>query len=110
MKAEHTEAVWLTDDTEFSLVELADLSGVSEADLRELVDYGAVTPIDPDVQPWVFSGKCLLTVRMAFRLRISFDLEPHGLALIVSLLERIHGLEAQLGSLRAKIPNSTRYD
>ena len=109
MKAEHTDAVWLTEDTEFSLAELVDLSGVSEADLRELVEYGAVTPINPDIQPWVFSGKCLLTVRTAFRLRISFDLEPHGVALIISLLDRIQGLEAQLGSLRAQLPNSTRY-
>jgi len=108
MKAEPTEAVWLTEDHEFSLAELAELSGLSEAELRELVDYGAVTPIDPDSSPWVFTGKCLLTVRTACRLRISFDLEPHGVALIISLLDRIHDLEAQLGSLRAQLPRHTR--
>ena len=109
MNAEHTEAVWLTEDHELSLAELAELSGLSEAELRELVDYGAVAPIDPDSSPWVFSGKCLLTIRTACRLRISFDLEPHGVALIVSLLERIQELEAQLGSLRAQLPHHTRY-
>ena len=108
MKAEHTEAVWLTEDNEFSLAELAELSGLSEAELRELVDYGAVTPINPDSSAWVFTGKCLLTVRMACRLRISFDLDPHGVALTVSLLDRIHELEAQLGSLRAQLPQHTR--
>ncbi len=108
MQAEHAEAVWLTEDHEFSLAELAELSGLSEAELRELVEYGAVTPIDPDSSPWVFNGKCLLTVRTACRLRISFDLEPHGVALIVSLLDRIHGLEAQLSSLRAQLPHHTR--
>jgi hypothetical protein len=35
---------------------------------------------------------------------VSFDLEPHGVALIVSLLDRIHALEAELGSLRAQLP------
>lgn len=108
MSAEHTEAIWLTEDNEFSLAELAELSGLSEAELHELVDYGAVTPIDPDSSPWVFNGKCLLTVRTACRLRISFDLEPHGVALIVSLLDRIHELEAQLGSLRAQLPRHAR--
>jgi hypothetical protein len=108
VKAEHPEAVWLTEDHEFSLAELAELSGLSEAELRELVDYGAVTPINPNSSPWVFNGKCLLTVRTACRLRISFDLEPHGVALIVSLLDRIHDLEAQLGSLRAQLPRHTR--
>jgi len=106
--AEQIEAVWLTEDHEFSLAELAELSGLSEAELRELVDYGAVTPINPDSSPWVFSGKCLLTVRTACRLRLSFDLEPHGVALIVSLLDRIHELEAQLGRLRAQLPHQTR--
>lgn len=108
MGAEQIEAVWLTEDHEFSLAELAELSGLSEAELRELVDYGAVTPINPDSSPWVFSGKCLLTVRTACRLRLSFDLEPHGVALIVSLLDRIHELEAQLGRLRAQLPHQTR--
>jgi plasmid maintenance system antidote protein VapI len=104
MKAEHTEAVWLTDDARFSLTELAELSGITEAEVRELVEYGAVTPLDPDASSWIFNGKCLLTIRTAYRLRVSFDLEPHGVALIVSLLERIHDLEAELGSLRAQFP------
>jgi len=104
VKAEHTEAVWLTEDTQFSLAQLAELAGIPEAEVRELVDYGAVTPVDPEASPWIFSGKCLLTIRTACRLRVSFDLEPHGVALIVSLLDRIHDLEAELGSLRAQFP------
>lgn len=104
MKSEHTEAVWLTEDTQFSLAQLAELAGIPESEVRELVDYGAVTPVDPEASPWIFNGKCLLTIRTACRLRVSFDLEPHGVALIVSLLERIHDLETELGSLRAQFP------
>jgi len=104
VKSEHTEAVWLTEDTQFSLAQLAELAGIPESEVRELVDYGAVTPVDPESSPWIFNGKCLLTIRTASRLRVSFDLEPHGVALIVSLLERIHDLETQLGSLRAQFP------
>lgn len=98
------EPVWLTDDHVLSATELAEMSGLSEAELLELVDYGAVTPIDPESSPWMFTGRCLLTVRTACRLRISFDLEPHGVALIVSLLERIRGLELERDSLRAQLP------
>ena len=104
MKSEHTEAVWLTEDTQFSLAQLAELAVIPESEVRELVDYGAVTPVDPESSPWIFNGKCLLTIRTASRLRVSFDLEPHGVALIVSLLERIHDLETELGSLRAQFP------
>jgi chaperone modulatory protein CbpM len=108
VKAEHTEAVWLTEDHEFSLADLADLSGLSEDDLRELVEYGAIMPVDPESPQWVFPGKCLTTVRAACRLRVSFDLEPHGVALVISLLDQIHDLEAQLGSLRAQLPRRAR--
>jgi chaperone modulatory protein CbpM len=104
MPPEHVEAVWLTEDHVFSLAELAELSGLPESELRELVDYGAVTPIDPDASPLVFSGKCLLTVRTACRLRVSFDLEPYSVALMVTLLERIQDLEAQVCDLRAQLP------
>lgn len=104
MPPEHADAVWLTEDHVFSLPELAELSGLPESELRELVDYGAVTPVDPDATPWVFSGKCLLTVRTACRLRVSFDLEPHSVALMVTLLERIQDLETEVCDLRAQLP------
>lgn len=104
MKDAHTEAVWLTEDARFTLDELADLAGVPQSHVRELVDYGAVTPLDPAASTWVFTGRCLTTIRTACRLRVSFDLEPHGVALIVSLLDRIGSLEAELASLRAQLP------
>lgn len=105
MPPEHADAVWLTGDHHlFSLAELAEISGLPESELRELVDYGAVTPVDPDASPWVFSGKCLLTVRTACRLRAGFDLEPDGMALMVTLLERIQELEARVRELRAQLP------
>lgn len=110
MPPEPADPVWLTENHAFSLTELAELSGLTEAELRELVDYGAVTPIDPESSPWVFSGKCLLTVRTACRLRVSFDLEPHGVALLVTLLERIEELEARVRDLRAQLPQHHRQD
>ncbi len=108
MEAKRVEAIWLTEDHEFSLAELAELSGLSESDLHELVDYGAITPMNPDSPQWAFKGECLVTVRAACRLRVNFDLEPHGVALVVSLLERIHDLEAQLTRLHAQMPHGSK--
>jgi chaperone modulatory protein CbpM len=108
VEAEHADAQWLTKECEFSLLELVELSGLSEEELRELVEYGAITPVNPDSPQWVFPGQCLPTVRAACRLRVSFDLEPHGMALVISLLDRIHDLEAQMGSLRAQLPRRAR--
>jgi chaperone modulatory protein CbpM len=106
--AERADAVWLTADQEFSLADFAELSGLPEETLRELVDYGAIAPVDPDAPQWMLPGKCLPTVRAACRLRMSFDLDPHGVALVISLLDRIHDLEAQMSSLHAQLPRRAR--
>jgi len=105
VESKPVEAVWLAEDQAFTLADLAELSGLSEAELRELVDYGAITPVNPDAPQWAFHGRCLVTVRAACRLRVSFDLDPNELALVISLLDRIHDLEAQLQSLRARLPH-----
>jgi hypothetical protein len=49
-----------------------------------------------------------MTVRTACRLRKDFDLEPHGVALVVTLLDRVHALEAEVRDLRAKLPQVVR--
>ena len=108
MATKHEEAVWLTQECRFSLNEIVELSGLSEAEVRELVDYGAITPVNADAPPWMFHGECLSTVRAACRLRAGFELEPHGVALVVSLLERIRDLESQLDRLRAQTPRGAR--
>ena len=108
MEAEHAEAQWLTEECQFSLTELVELSGSSVEELRELVEYGAISPVNPESSQWVFPGQCLPTIRAACRLRVSFDLEPHGVALVISLLDRIHDMEEQMGRLRAQLPRRRR--
>ena len=104
METEPADAQWLTEICEFSIHELVELSGSSVEELRELVEFGAITPVNPESSNWVFPGQCLVTVRAACRLRASFDLETHGVALVISLLDRIRDLEAEMESLRAQLP------
>ena len=99
-------AMWLHEQHELLLEELCELSGLSEAELRELVDYGVLAPIDSHAQHWTFSADRLIVARSARRLRKDFDLDPHGVALAVALLERVHDLEAELRDLRARLPGS----
>ncbi|HKB74731.1 MAG TPA: chaperone modulator CbpM [Burkholderiales bacterium] len=98
------QATWLHQHYEFSLEELCELSGLSEAELRELVDHGVLAPIDSDARHWTFSADRLVVARSAFRLRRDFELDPHGVALAVALLERVRDLEEELRDLRAKLP------
>ena len=104
MEREQTDAVWLDDRMALSLAELARCSCLSEDELRELADYGALVPNNPQEAEWTFSGEMVLTVQAAGRLRDDLELDPQALALTLTLINRIHDLEAQLRSLRARLP------
>jgi chaperone modulatory protein CbpM len=98
------QAGWLHEHYEVSLAELCELSGLSETELRGLVEFGAIAPADPLAREWTFSADRLLVARSAFRLRRDFELDSQGLALAVTLLERVRDLEEKLRDLRARIP------
>jgi chaperone modulatory protein CbpM len=104
MKIELAEALWMDAHQEVSFAELSQSSGLSEAELRELVDCGALAPIDVQSAAWTFGGDCLVTVRTACRLRNDLELDPHALALALLFLNRIRALEAQLRDLQAQLP------
>ena len=103
MPTETIDAVWVTETQTYTHSEVLTLSGLSETELRELVELGALQPADPEATTWTFSGQSLLAMRTAQRIGSGFDLEPHGVALVMSLLERIRGLESQLEQLRARV-------
>ena len=104
MNIEFTEALLVEDAGEISLAELAALSGLDEARLRDLVDYGALAPVDPRAASWTFSAQCVVTARTACRLANDFELDAHGLVVALTLLERIRGLEDELRRLQARMP------
>ena len=108
MKLELTEAVWLDDRGSVTLVELAECSGFSESELRELVDIGALAPLDPDAREWNFGAQCIVAARTACRLRNDFELDSQGLALVLSLLERVQELESVVKRLNARLPRVVR--
>lgn len=84
---------------------LAALSGLPEAELRELIEYGALTPVDPAAGEWLFAAHCVVTVRTASRLRRDFELDTRALALALALIDRVDRLEAELRRLRVLIPH-----
>lgn len=104
MQPDITEAVWPDSDREFSLAELSQVSGLSQEMLRELVDYGALVPTNPRAEQWTFGASFIVAVQTAGRLRDDLELEPHALALALTLIDRIRELESQLRDLRAQLP------
>ena len=110
MKLEITDAKWLCEHPEVSLEELVELSGLSSELLIELVEYGALAPIERasavgvQSMQWRFTSDCVIAVQAVSRLRQDFDLDANALSVAMMLIERIHDLEAQLQELRSQLP------
>ncbi|MDI1300094.1 chaperone modulator CbpM [Methylotenera sp.] len=99
MSIDFTELVWLDHHHEVTLDELAELSGLSEVELQQLVDSGALMPTNPDEASLNFSGHCVISIRTLSRLKQDFELEPNAFALTLVFLERIRVLELKLQAL-----------
>ena len=106
MKLELTEAVWLDESGEVTLIELAECSGFTEPELRELIDIGALEPLDPNASDWRFGAHCISAARTARRLRSDFELDPPALALVLSLLDRMRELESEVEQAHARLARS----
>jgi len=97
---DQAHAVWLHAGETISVEELAAASGFSVSEIRELVEYGALTPSAEAV----FSATCVGCVRHAARLREDLELELPALALVLTFLERIETLESELRKLSSQLP------
>jgi len=108
MKFELTEMHWLDRHQPLTLAELAELSGLPATELWDLVENGVLTPLDPTAATQNFGAECLAVARTAARLRADFELNPAGLTLALTLLDRVRELEAQLRSVHARLPRPHR--
>jgi len=106
VKLELTEAVWLDESGEVTLIELAECSGLSEPELRELIEVGALEPLNPAASDWRFGGHCISAARTARRLRSDFELDPPALALVLALLDRMRELESEVAHAHARLARS----
>lgn len=103
-----TDVVWLDEQHEVSIEELAQLSGLTIAELEQLIDYGALVPAQPERKPQVFHSGYIVSVKTAGRLRDAFELDTSALSLALQLLERIHRLEDRLRKTEAALPPDKR--
>jgi chaperone modulatory protein CbpM len=104
MQAPLIEAVWLDDSQEVTFTELCDCSGLSANEVRELVELGAIVPVEVHATDWSFNARWLVAARTANRLRAHFELDTEGLALVLGLLDRIRDLQAVLQATEARLP------
>lgn len=96
-----TAAITLFDVShKLSLRELAQASGLRQEEIEALIDFGVLEPLASKQDSAVFfPAFCLILARRAHRLRVDFELNPPGIALALTYLQRIEDLEARLHEL-----------
>jgi chaperone modulatory protein CbpM len=103
MNAPIEDAMRLDTITEVTWTQLLRASGLPESELRELVHYGALVPRDADAPMWTFEARWLVVAKAASRIRHDFELDPYGVSVVLSYVERIGRLEEEIRALRAQL-------
>jgi chaperone modulatory protein CbpM len=85
--------------------ELTQVCRISAAELDELVEYGALRPVQEPGQPRTFSRACIASLRTASQLKQDYDLDLFTVALLLEHLSRIEDLEREVRFLRARLPS-----
>ena len=84
------------EETQLSLDELARACSADMQLLIALVDEGVLAPAGNEPPEWRFSGPSLRRALAALRLIHGLQLEPHAVAIVLDLLDKIDTLEARL--------------
>jgi chaperone modulatory protein CbpM len=96
------EAVALDEQSLVTLDQLVDAAELPAEEVRALVDYGALAPVDPAAASWTFTASWVVVARTAGRLRRDFELDAHSLSVVLRYVQRVEALEAELRALRAR--------
>jgi chaperone modulatory protein CbpM len=104
MTNEDDDVLWLHARRTLSIIELERSSGLSREVLRELVELGSLSPLDARAAEWEFAADCVARLRAGAQLFRDLELETSALALVLSFIERIEQLQAQVLELDAQLP------
>ena len=107
MSQETIDFLHLDANSTITLGELAQCCGLSVAELDELMDYNALTPLHRTPEP-AFSAQWVVPLRHAVKLRLDFDLDLFTVAILLGQLVQIERLERQVRSLQAMVPGGGR--
>lgn len=100
MRRELADALWLDSPTALSFDDLAARSGLPARVLRELVDYGAIDPIDRAAPVWMFESRLVVLACAAQRLHRDLELDSYALAVALRYVEQVERLQREVRRLR----------
>jgi chaperone modulatory protein CbpM len=102
------DLIWLNDADVCSIEQLADVSGLSIDEIDDLIKSGVIAPVDNAAGTTFFQLHYVTTAMTARRLRDDFELDRHGVALALTLMQRINELEAELKAVHGNLRQAMR--
>lgn len=90
-------------DIHITLQEVCSSTGLSRETVIDIVDHGIVEPQGEVPEQWLFDDQCLCIVQRARRLQQDLELNWHGIALVIELLEQRDRLKAENEALLRRL-------
>lgn len=87
----------------FTVTEFCLHTGVTEAELSEVVGLGVIEPRNPEAVDWLFDDGALVAFNRAQRLQRELALDWPGIAVTLTLLEEIEQLRKENSQLRHRL-------
>ncbi|MDN0125305.1 chaperone modulator CbpM [Yersinia aleksiciae] len=87
----------------YTVTELCQSTGIMQEELVEVVGLGVIVPLEPAAPVWVFDAEALSSLKRAQRLQNELDLDWSGVAVTLTLLERVEQLKKENDQLRRQL-------
>lgn len=104
MANQGSDVAWLDASHTVGVTELSRITALTAAELEELIDYGALSPVSAGGPELVFSAEWVMPLRTVGKLRRDFDLEIFAAGILLEYLLRIDALEGQLRAAGGRMP------
>ena len=85
---------------------LSSLCNISPEDVRELVEYGAIKPLNSTELEILFSVDYIKPLQSACQIRHDYDLDLFSVVIFLGFLNRIEELESKVQHLLATAHNA----
>ena len=85
----------------YTVTELCQSTGIMQ--VVEVVGLGMIVPLEPADTVWIFDADALSCLQRAQRLQNELDLDWSGVAMTLTLLERVEQLKKENDQLRRQL-------
>ena len=103
MKSQPRNPSWPEAGESHTLSQLAHQSGFSVDELVELLECGAIRPLQLDSEEPMFSPDCVSSLRNVRTLRTDHNLDLFTVGILIGYVHRIEELEQEVRTLKAHL-------